>query len=80
MAGRLGAVPMLPVAVIVLAVQHVRSKRLVGGLAAVATLAPFVWPSFFPLAVLARQLAVCLYVIFHQAVWPPDQTDPLDGR
>ena len=64
---------------IVLAVRHVRanyasnlSKRLVGGLAAVSVLAPYIGPGFLALIALFLQFAVCLYVIFHQAAWGPE--------
>jgi hypothetical protein len=72
-------------ATLVLTIRHVRSahasnrsKGLVGGLAVVSVLAPYLWPSFFPflafvaLVCLLLQFAVCFYVIFHQAVWCPD--------
>lgn len=70
------------VATAVLAVRHVRStyasirsKRLVGGLAAFSILAPYLWLRFLPLVGLVvflcmwLPMAICVYVIFHQAVY-----------
>jgi hypothetical protein len=71
----------------VLAVRHIRStcassrsKYLVGGLAAFTVLAPYLWPRFLPLAgwvsmvSMYLQLAICFYIIFHQAVYD-DESD-----
>ncbi len=67
------------VATVILAIRHVRSafasnrsKCLVGGLAAVSIVALFFGPSFLPLAALFLQFAVCIYVIFHQVIWRPE--------
>src|SRR5262245_18422068 len=75
----------LLVATVVLAVRHVRSthasrrsKRPLGGLAAVSVLAPYLWLNFLPLVALVPlvcvflQFAVCFYVLFHQAAWCPE--------
>lgn len=71
----------LLVVTVVLAVRHVRSigpslrsKRFVGGVAAFAVLAPYLWPLFLPLAgvivilCLFLQLALSLYLVFHH-IW-----------
>ena len=77
----------LLVATIALAVRHIRStyasnhsKRLVGGLAAVSVLAPYLGPGFVALVALFLQFAVCLYVIFHQAAWCPDDEHAQPSR
>jgi len=70
------------VATAVLALRHVRStyasirsKCLVGGVAAFSVLAPYLWPRFFPLAgwvglvSMFLQVAICFYVVFYQAVY-----------
>jgi hypothetical protein len=73
---------LLLIATVVLAVRHVRaayassrSQYLVGSVAAVSVLAPYLWPRFLPLAALVPlvslclQFAVCFYVIFYQVAW-----------
>jgi hypothetical protein len=52
----------------------------VGGLAAVSLLAPYIGPGFVAILPLFLQLAVGLYVIFHQAAWGPDEDDALASR
>jgi hypothetical protein len=78
------------VATVVLAIRHVRStyassrsKCLVAGLAAFSVLAPYLWPTFLPLAgwVISVSMflpwAICVYVIFHQAVYDHEERKSL---
>jgi hypothetical protein len=68
-------------AVAVLVVRHIRSasastrsKRIVGGLAAFSLLAPYLWPSFLPLAgqvgpaTMWLPVALGVYVVFHEKI------------
>jgi hypothetical protein len=85
--------PLLVVVTVVLALRHVcctyasdRSKCLVGGLVAASVLAPYLWPSFLPsviLFILASpflQIAIGVYVIFHQTIWCPEEERPKASR
>jgi hypothetical protein len=76
----------------ILAVRHVRSdyaskrsKCLVGGVAAITILAPYL-PNFLPLVGLLvlvsmyLQMALCGYVIFHQAIYDDEASKALHQK
>jgi hypothetical protein len=70
------------IAVVVLTIQHVRSrhasirsKYIVAGLAVVSILVAWVWP-LPALLVVLFQLALCGYVIVHQMVMSVDDAPP----